>query len=96
MVSTDARPQDPSVVMTRIDGPCRAQNAVPQADEVLPERPLRQWVLSLSFALLFLLAKDPSARSEDSVPRWRHARRDGTAGPDGTGWPHWCRRLGWT
>jgi hypothetical protein len=27
-------------------------------DEVLPERPLRQWVLSLPFALRFLLARD--------------------------------------
>jgi ribosomal protein S27E len=31
------------------------------ADEVLPERPLRQWVLSLPYALRFLLATDPAA-----------------------------------
>ena len=31
------------------------------ADEVLPERPLRQWVLSLPFALRFLLATDPES-----------------------------------
>jgi len=31
------------------------------ADEVLPERPIRQWVLSLPFALRFLLATDPAA-----------------------------------
>jgi ribosomal protein S27E len=31
------------------------------ADEVLPERPLRQWVLSLPFALRFLLATDPDS-----------------------------------
>lgn len=31
------------------------------ADEVLPERPLRQWVLSLPLALRFLLATDPDA-----------------------------------
>ncbi len=31
------------------------------ADEVLPERPLRQWVLSLPHALRFLLATDPDA-----------------------------------
>jgi hypothetical protein len=30
-------------------------------DDVLPERPLRQWVLSLPFALRFLLATDPAA-----------------------------------
>jgi hypothetical protein len=29
--------------------------------EVLPERPLRQWVLSLPYALRFLLATDPDA-----------------------------------
>jgi hypothetical protein len=28
-------------------------------DEVLPSRPMRQWVLSLPFALRFLLARDP-------------------------------------
>jgi ribosomal protein S27E len=32
------------------------------ADEVLPERPLRQWVLSLPHALRFLLATDPDAQ----------------------------------
>lgn len=31
------------------------------ADEVLPDRPLRQWVLSLPYALRFLLATDPDA-----------------------------------
>lgn len=31
------------------------------ADEVLPRKPLRQWVLSLPFALRFLLATDPTA-----------------------------------
>ena len=31
------------------------------ADEVLPEKPIRQWVLSLPFALRFLLATDPDA-----------------------------------
>ncbi len=31
------------------------------ADEVLPARPIRQWVLSLPFALRFLLATDPDA-----------------------------------
>jgi hypothetical protein len=29
------------------------------ADEVLPARPIRQWVLSLPFALRFLLATPP-------------------------------------
>jgi len=36
-----------------------AETAALLADEVLPELPLRQWVLSLPFALLFLLATDP-------------------------------------
>jgi hypothetical protein len=30
-------------------------------DEVLPNRPMRQWALSLPFPLRFLLAKDPQA-----------------------------------
>ena len=30
-------------------------------DEVLPAKPIRQWVLSLPFALRFLLATDPEA-----------------------------------
>ena len=34
------------------------------ADEVLPERPLRQWVLSLPMALRFLLATRPALLSE--------------------------------
>ena len=38
-----------------------AETAVLLADEVLPERPLRQWVLSLPYALRFLLATDPDA-----------------------------------
>jgi hypothetical protein len=38
-----------------------AETAALLADEVLPERPLRQWVLSLPFALRFLLATDPDA-----------------------------------
>src|SRR5690606_39869704 len=35
-----------------------AETAALLADEVLPERPLRQWVLSLPYALRFLLATD--------------------------------------
>jgi hypothetical protein len=31
------------------------------ADEVLPAKPIRQWVLSLPFALRFLLATDSQA-----------------------------------
>ena len=38
-----------------------AETAALLADEVLPERPLRQWVLSLPIALRFLLATDPAA-----------------------------------
>jgi len=37
-----------------------AETAALLADEILPERPLRQWVLSLSIALRFLLATRPS------------------------------------
>jgi hypothetical protein len=38
-----------------------AETAALLTDEVLPERPLRQWVLSLPHALRFLLATDPDA-----------------------------------
>src|SRR5690606_14853039 len=38
-----------------------AETAALLADEVLPERPLRQRVLSLPYALRFLLATDPAA-----------------------------------
>jgi len=38
-----------------------AETAALLTDEVLPERPLRQWVLSLPIALRFLLATDPDA-----------------------------------
>jgi hypothetical protein len=38
-----------------------AETAALLADEVLPDRPLRQWVLSLPYALRFLLATDPDA-----------------------------------
>ena len=38
-----------------------AETAALLVDEVLPERPLRQWVLSLPMALRFLLATDPDA-----------------------------------
>ena len=41
-----------------------AETAALLADEVLPERPLRQWVLSRPFALRFLLATDPAALSQ--------------------------------
>jgi ribosomal protein S27E len=34
------------------------------ADEVLPAKPIRQWVLSLPFALRFLLATDPHALTQ--------------------------------
>ncbi len=40
-----------------------AETAALLADEVLPEQPLRQWVLTLPYALRFLLATDPDALS---------------------------------
>ena len=40
-----------------------AEAAALLADEILPERPLRQWVLSLPMALRFLLATRPAALS---------------------------------
>lgn len=41
-----------------------AETAALLADEVLPERPLRQWVLSLPMALRFLLATRPAVLSQ--------------------------------
>jgi hypothetical protein len=41
-----------------------AETAALLADEVLPERPLRQWVLSLPHALRFLLATNPGALTQ--------------------------------
>jgi ribosomal protein S27E len=41
-----------------------AETAALLADEVLPERPLRQWVLSLPMALRFLLAIHPAVLSK--------------------------------
>jgi hypothetical protein len=38
-----------------------AESAASLADEVLPERPLRQWVLPLPHALRFVLAKNRAA-----------------------------------
>ncbi|HMN46652.1 MAG TPA: transposase zinc-binding domain-containing protein, partial [Povalibacter sp.] len=40
------------------------ESAALLADEVLPERPLRQWVLSLPDALRFLLATDPESLTQ--------------------------------
>jgi Transposase zinc-binding domain len=42
-----------------------AETAATLADEVLPERPLRQRLLSLPHALRFLLASDPAALNLD-------------------------------
>jgi hypothetical protein len=41
-----------------------AETAALLADEVLPERPLRQWVLSLPIALRFLLATNSAVLSQ--------------------------------
>ena len=41
-----------------------ADGAALLADQVLPAKPIRQWVLSLPFGLRFLLATDPSALTQ--------------------------------
>lgn len=41
-----------------------AETAALLVDQVLPERPLRQWVLSLPHALRFLLARNPVALTQ--------------------------------
>jgi ribosomal protein S27E len=48
-----------------------AETAALLADEVLPARPLRQWVLSLPFALRFLLATDPASLTLVLHTVWR-------------------------
>ena len=40
------------------------ESAALLVDDVLPRQPLRQWVLSLPFALWFLLATDPKVLSQ--------------------------------
>ena len=40
------------------------ESAALLVDEVLPRQPLRQWVLSLPFALRFLLATDPKVLTQ--------------------------------
>jgi len=46
-----------------------AETTVLLAEEVLPECPLRQWVLSLPIALRFLMATNPAVLSQ--VQDWR-------------------------
>lgn len=41
-----------------------AESAALLVDEVLPARPLHQWVLSLPYALRFLLATNPAALTQ--------------------------------
>jgi ribosomal protein S27E len=71
-----------------------AETAALLADEVLPERPLRQWVLSLPHALRFLLATDPHALTLASCTgRSRatsSARRASPAPPARPAPSHWC------
>jgi hypothetical protein len=68
-----------------------AETAALLADEILPERPLRQWVLSLPMALRFLLATRPPVvsavlgvvyrtMSGHRLGEARLARRDGHTG----------------
>jgi ribosomal protein S27E len=41
-----------------------AETAALLVDEILPRKPMRQWVLSLPFALRFLVATNPRALTE--------------------------------
>ncbi len=50
--------------VSRGSAPTASETAALLGDEVLPERPLRQWVLSLPMALRFLLATRPAVLSE--------------------------------
>ncbi|GMV03038.1 MAG: hypothetical protein AMXMBFR8_30490 [Nevskiales bacterium] len=62
------------------------------ADEVLPERPLRQWVLSLP-ALRFLLATDPQALNLNVHLHMLFL--DGVYVADGTGSPGRAKAARW-
>ena len=46
----------------------RAGGAALLVDEVFPEQPVRQWVLSFPYPLLFLFASRPARRR--SMTRW--------------------------
>lgn len=56
-----------------------AETAALLADEVLSERPLGQWVLSLPFALRFLLAAKPAVLTRCSPPADLGGLNDGAA-----------------
>ena len=87
-----------------------AESAALLADEVLPERPLRQWVLSLPHALRFLLATDPERGliERDIENAWLAAGAEPGPLDDLIGhsiwthwiswrvWRHWCRRRACT
>ncbi len=49
-----------------------AESAALLVDEVLPEQPVRQWVLSFPFPLRFLFASRPEGAGY-RLPRDRHA-----------------------
>ncbi len=51
-----------------------AETAALLVDEVLPDRPLRQWVLSLPHALRFLLAGNPAALTRVPGVVYRNSR----------------------
>jgi ribosomal protein S27E len=58
-----------------------AETAALLAEEVLPDRPLRQWVLSLLMALRFLLATNPAALSQVLGVVYRTISATPAAGP---------------
>jgi hypothetical protein len=58
-----------------------AESAALLADEVLPERPFRQWVLSLPRALRFLLATNPAALTQVLGVVYRPSRAISSARP---------------
>jgi hypothetical protein len=61
-----------------------ADSAAHLVDEVLPDKPIRQWVLSVPFPLRFLFAVEPDVMSKvlgDSLSRHQYL-------PDQAGWIH--------
>jgi ribosomal protein S27E len=69
-----------------------AETAALLVDNVLPRQPIRQWVLSLPFALRYLLATRPAVVTQ--VARYRLSGDLGPSDPQGRPDPCECRDRG--
>jgi hypothetical protein len=68
------------------------ESAALLVDEVLPPVPIRQWVLSVPFALRYLFARDPKAMSAALLILYRTRRRAAGAAGRFDYVPH-CARV---